>query len=40
MTEASAPVFAFASSTVSKTGRFRWYDPPLPGEVPPTMRVP
>ena len=34
------PVFAFASSTVSKTGRFKCYVPPLPGVVPPTILVP
>src|SRR6476469_418709 len=29
-----------ASATVSKTGRLRWVEPPLPGEVPPTIFVP
>src|SRR5882757_11277592 len=40
MTLASAPVFARASATVSNTGRPRCVDPPLPGEVPPTILVP
>lgn len=42
MTEASAPVAATASLTVSKTGRPRvgWRVPPLPGVTPPTTRVP
>ena len=35
-----APVFSFASATVSNTGRPRWVEPPLPGEVPPTILVP
>ena len=40
MTLASAPVAARASPTVSNTGNPRCIAPPLPGEVPPTMRVP
>src|SRR6266702_1650029 len=40
MTLASAPVFSRASATVSNTGRPRCVEPPLPGEVPPTILVP
>src|SRR5581483_6887344 len=40
MTLASQPVFSFASATVSNTGRSRWVEPPLPGDVPPTILVP
>src|SRR5206468_11301905 len=40
MTLASAPVFSRASATVSNTGRPRCVEPPLPGEVPPTIWVP
>src|SRR5436309_14612191 len=40
MTLASAPVFSRASATVSNTGRPRCLEPPLPGEVPPTIWVP
>ena len=39
-TLASAPVFSRASATVSNTGRPRCIEPPLPGAVPPTIRVP
>ena len=39
-TEASAPVLSRASRTVSNTGSPRCVEPPLPGEVPPTIRVP
>ena len=37
---ASQPVFSLASATVSNTGKLRWVEPPLPGEVPPTILVP
>ena len=40
MTVAFAPVLAFASATVSKTGRFKCFVPPLPGVTPPTIFVP
>src|SRR3954469_16603365 len=40
MTLASAPVLSRASATVSNTGSPRCVDPPLPGEVPPTILVP
>src|SRR6478672_2386205 len=40
MTLASAPVLSRASATVSNTGRPRCVEPPLPGEVPPTILVP
>src|SRR3954464_4409462 len=36
-TDAPQPVFSLASATVSNTGRLRWLEPPLPGEVPPTI---
>ena len=39
-TLALAPVASTASATVSNTGRPRWVIPPLPGEVPPTIKVP
>ena len=35
-----APVFFFASATVSNTGRSRCVEPPLPGVTPPTILVP
>jgi hypothetical protein len=38
--EASAPVSATASRTVSKIGRFSSVSPPLPGVTPPTTLVP
>ncbi len=38
-TEASAPVAATASRTVSKTGRPSTSPPPLPGATPPTTWV-
>jgi len=38
--EASAPVAATASRTVSNTGRPRWVRPPLPGVTPPTTLPP
>ena len=37
---ASAPVASRACQTVSKTGRSRWREPPLPGVTPPTIFVP
>merc|ERR1711907_27693 len=40
MTEALAPVSAFASATVLNTGRPRCVFPPLPGVTPPTICVP
>src|ERR1051325_6644498 len=40
ITLASQPVFSLASCTVSNTGRLRCVEPPLPGEVPPTILVP
>ena len=36
----AAGLLACASATVSNTGRSRCVEPPLPGEVPPTILVP
>ena len=40
MTDALAPVVAFASATVSNIGRPMCVVPPLPGVTPPTICVP
>ena len=39
-THLKLPVFDTVAEAKAKTGRPRWIEPPLPGEVPPTICVP